>query len=382
VTMQYYASVSEPGRDDDSENPSPWSAESSCADSEWEEGESDETVDASALDAFIARLGQDLSISEKKLDCFSAAVRSMGMEPAARVAKQALEAHAKSPEVGRTLGGWFFRLRKAEGPGAAGRDLVLEAEPASEARATPCGAATPAAGGVERLKPRSYQEELFRRSLAGGSAVVYLPTGAGKSLIAVLRIDERLRARPTTPVLVLAETVVMVAELIGTIRAQLAAPPGLIVRGYGGICTSLRPETFADLLAGQHVAVSTPQAMMGWLNRLGGTLAAFSLVVIDECHHASKDHPLNVLLGHWYLKLRTADRPPLLGLTASLPSDVDPARCRARCEDLLRNLGGCAIMAAAEPISISELARCTNPVATEEVVLDSDAVQVWLTCGG
>jgi superfamily II DNA or RNA helicase len=120
-----------------------------------------------------------------------------------------------------------------------------------------------------------------------------------------------------------------------------------------------------------------PQAMLDHLVRLGGTLAAFGLVVVDECHHADDNHPANALLRRLYLPLPPAARPPVLGLTASLPSDLCPARAQAKCERLLANLGGAALLVAEEPGSVADMARWTVEVETVEVALGSDASQAW-----
>ena len=106
-------------------------------------------------------------------------------------------------------------------------------------------------------------------------------------------------------------------------------------------------------------------------------MAAFDLVVVDECHHADDGHPANALMRRLYLPLPAAARPAVLGLTASLPSHLCPARAAARCARLLANLGGCALLAARGPGVAAELGRCVGAVETVEVALDSDPAQVW-----
>src|SRR3989337_4085409 len=54
-------------------------------------------------------------------------------------------------------------------------------------------------------KPRAYQEAIFQTAKDNNTLVV-LPTGVGKTLIALMLAIERLKKHPTTKVLFLAPT--------------------------------------------------------------------------------------------------------------------------------------------------------------------------------
>jgi endoribonuclease Dicer len=41
-----------------------------------------------------------------------------------------------------------------------------------------------------------------------------------------------------------------------------------------------------------------------------------NLLIFDECHHAKKNHPFNVIMAEFYRPL-TDDKPKIFGMTAS-----------------------------------------------------------------
>lgn len=126
---------------------------------------------------------------------------------------------------------------------------------------------------------------------AGGRGVVVLPTGAGKTHVAVMAIDATRRST-----LVVAPTLDLVRQWYDLLRATFAVPVGVV----GGGDHDVQPLT-----------VTTYDSAYLHMEHLG---ARFGLVVFDECHH---------LPGPTYaLSARLALAPFRLGLTAT-PERVD-----------------------------------------------------------
>ena len=67
--------------------------------------------------------------------------------------------------------------------------------------------------------------------------------------------------------------------------------------------------------------------------------ANFSLVVLDEAHHCTKNHPYNKLLSEHHLSLPPQQRPKVLGLTASPAGRRTKEETLIMLKDLLKNLG-------------------------------------------
>jgi superfamily II DNA or RNA helicase len=119
------------------------------------------------------------------------------------------------------------------------------------------------AGLALHREPRPFQTEAiaaFRK--AGGRGVVVLPTGAGKSHVAVLAIADRRRSA-----LVVAPTLDLVRQWYDLLRASFGCEVGIV----GGGSYELRELT-----------VTTYDSAYLHMQHFG---AKFGLVVFDECHH-------------------------------------------------------------------------------------------------
>ncbi|RYG70415.1 DEAD/DEAH box helicase, partial [bacterium] len=143
------------------------------------------------------------------------------------------------------------------------------------------------AGASVHREPRPYQAEaLSAWKKARGRGVVVLPTGAGKTHVAVMAIDDKRRAT-----LVVAPTLDLVRQWYDLLRATFPVPVGVV----GGGSYDVQPIT-----------VTTYDSAYMHMENLG---ARFGLVVFDEVHH---------LPGASYaLSARFAIAPFRLGLTAT-----------------------------------------------------------------
>lgn len=152
-------------------------------------------------------------------------------------------------------------------------------------------------------EPRPFQSEAlaaFRR--AHGRGVVVLPTGSGKSHVAVLAIEDRHRNA-----LVVAPTLDLVRQWYDLLRASFASDVGIV----GGGSFEVLPLT-----------VTTYDSAYLHMQHLG---ARFGLIVFDECHH---------LPGETYqLAAELCLAPFRLGLTAT------PERPDGRDAELVRLIG-------------------------------------------
>lgn len=148
--------------------------------------------------------------------------------------------------------------------------------------------------------PREYQTEAVTRwDSAGRRGTVVLPTGAGKTLVALLAID-RLRAGAC----IVAPTRALVAQWF----TQLAdAFGGERVGAYYGDEKEVRPLT-----------VTTYHSAFTLLERWGDS---FQLIVLDEVHHLADSAGGDARA--WHDHLRIAPAPFRLGLTATYPDNRD-----------------------------------------------------------
>jgi superfamily II DNA or RNA helicase len=139
------------------------------------------------------------------------------------------------------------------------------------------------------LEPRPYQREAVQRWLqADGRGVIVLPTGAGKTVVAMMTI-EALSART----LVVVPTIELLEQWRAALVERLGVPEDL-VGVVGGGRHDLRPLT-----------VITYQSAMSPARRL----ADFGLLIFDEVHH---------LPAASYRRIpRAVGAPYMLGLSAT-----------------------------------------------------------------
>ncbi|XP_070534805.1 interferon-induced helicase C domain-containing protein 1-like [Ptychodera flava] len=83
---------------------------------------------------------------------------------------------------------------------------------------------------------------------------------------------------------------------------------------------SMTNTGFEMLVPVNDMIITTGGILKNSLTEKKVTLDEFSLIIIDECHHAMKNHPYNVIMAE-YLRLKlsnpTTKLPQIIGLTAS-----------------------------------------------------------------
>lgn len=135
-------------------------------------------------------------------------------------------------------------------------------------------------------KPRVYQKESVDKWIKLRQGVVVLPTGAGKSFVAIMAIDKVQRDS-----LVIVPTLDLMHQWYSTLEAYFSIEPGLIGGGYFEV---------------EPLTISTYDSAAIHLERIGNQ---FGLIIFDECHH---------LPGETYaLAAQFALAPYRLGLTAT-----------------------------------------------------------------
>jgi ERCC4-related helicase len=178
-----------------------------------------------------------------------------------------------------------------------------------------------------RLRPGVLEDRTYQAAIAAAAAesntLAVLPTGLGKTAIALRLTAEYLRRYPTRSVLILAPTRPLVLQHAESVRHAVLGPAPVVLTGAVG------PDARAELLSPPQVVVATPQVVGNDLASGTFPLATFSLIVFDEAHRARGDYP--------YVAIAAANRAGpqarVFALTASPGSQLDPIR------EVWRNLG-------------------------------------------
>lgn len=209
---------------------------------------------------------------------------------------------------------WDGRVRALRCPARFHDRVVAELRrrgvPFSDQVAEP--GATPTAVGPVDLRP--YQEAAFEAwQLAGRRGVAVLPTGSGKTRLAIAAIA-RTRART----LCLVPTRVLLDQWARAIQELTSVTPGRLGDGEHTICA---------------ITVATSES--GW-RRMAELGNRFELLIVDEAHHfgcGARDEALDMSIAPWRLGLSAT--PPAGAAAKRLAELVGPTIYELRVDDLV-----------------------------------------------
>ncbi len=176
----------------------------------------------------------------------------------------------------------------------------------------------------ESLEERRYQLSLALRALDGNSMIV-LPTGLGKTAIALLVAASRLYTEGGK-ILFIAPTKPLVEQHLRFFRRFL------LLDGDGDFSMftgETHPQERKERWEACRVCFATPQVIKNDLIAARYSLRDVSLLIVDECHRAVGNYAY-VYLAERYR--RDARSPLILAMTAS--PGGDSARVREVCENL------------------------------------------------
>ena len=172
-----------------------------------------------------------------------------------------------------------------------------------------------------RIQERCAKQAMDRNLL------VVLPTGSGKTLIAIKAIEMTLEREPTRSIIFLAPHHPLVVQQAEAIVYEL----GLDIMGDGtdrhhtiGICESRlqaahddQRTDFAHVFESCQVLACTPMKLLHALQHKRISMEQIALLVFDEAHHFYGSEPYAVLMQYFYRPLPVERRPRVLALTAS-----------------------------------------------------------------
>ncbi|NXB20582.1 DDX58 helicase, partial [Rhagologus leucostigma] len=174
----------------------------------------------------------------------------------------------------------------------------------------------------EPKKARSYQIELAQPAIDGKNTLICAPTGSGKTFVALLICEHHLQNIPSgrKAKVVFLATKVPVYEQQKNVFRQHFERSGYSVQGICG-------ETVANIsvensIQDSDIIVLTPQILVNSMEKgILSSLSIFTLMIFDECHNTTGNHPYNVLMTR-YLNQKfdsSANQlPQIVGLTASV----------------------------------------------------------------
>ncbi len=167
------------------------------------------------------------------------------------------------------------------------------------------------------IKPDSVEQRLYQLALAGEaikrSSLVVLPTGLGKTIVALLVTVSCL---PKGKVLLLSPTKPLVEQHAAFFKDNLNIPPESIVLFTG----NTQPGKRETMWEKAQLVISTPQVIENDLLGKIMNLEQVSCIIFDEAHRATGNYSY-VYIAEKYIQQNT--NPLILGITASPGSNTE-----------------------------------------------------------
>ena len=159
------------------------------------------------------------------------------------------------------------------------------------------------------LIPRKYQEDIYN-TCKDNNTLVILPTGLGKTLVALMLAKDMLKDNPKSKIVFLAPTKPLAEQHLEYFKEHLDSRTKGLQLFTGKINAVKRKALWKT----SRIIFSTPQCIENDLKKENYNLKSVCLLVEDECHRCLKNYSYTYVAQKY---LEQAKKQRILGLTAS-----------------------------------------------------------------
>ena len=177
---------------------------------------------------------------------------------------------------------------------------------------------------LKDFTPRLYQETILN-TCVGKNTLVVLPTGLGKTAIAMMLAAQRLHMFPNSKIVFLAPTKPLAEQHLQSFRQNFDIADDKMALFTGDTSPAERAEQWNNI----NIVFATPQGIENDVLGSKISLKNVSLIIFDEAHRATGDYSYVFLAKHYQ---RQADFSKILALTASPGAEV------LKIEEICKNL--------------------------------------------
>ena len=171
---------------------------------------------------------------------------------------------------------------------------------------------------LTKITPRKYQQEIYE-TCKDKNCLVVLPTGIGKTLIALMLAIHRQKAVPGTKTLFLAPTRPLAEQHEAYFKKYLPELFAQLILFTGKINAQKRKQLWQT----SDIIFSTPQCISNDLKNNLYNLSEVNLLIEDECHRCLKNYAYTYVAEKYK---EQSENPRILGLTASPGTDKETIR--------------------------------------------------------
>ncbi len=166
---------------------------------------------------------------------------------------------------------------------------------------------------LKNIQPRKYQQAIFE-TCKEKDCLVVLPTGTGKTLIALMTAIDRFKKFPLEKILILAPTRPLIEQHFESFKKNLPEDWADMQLFTGKTPADKRKQIWETA----EFIFSTPQCIANDLDKMLYQLNEVSLLIVDECHRCLKNYAYNRVAQKYKTQ---ATNPRVLALTASPGGD-------------------------------------------------------------
>ena len=177
---------------------------------------------------------------------------------------------------------------------------------------------------LKGVLPRDYQKEIFE-TCSEKNCLVVLPTGLGKTLIALMLTIRRMKEFPGERVVFLAPTKPLAEQHLNYFKKHLPELFGEMQLFTGAV----NPEKRKKIWRTSDIIFSTPQCIANDLKNNLYNLNEVCLLIEDEAHKCLKNYDYNYTAQQYK---KQAQHQRILGLTAS------PGSEKSKIKEICKNL--------------------------------------------
>jgi len=166
---------------------------------------------------------------------------------------------------------------------------------------------------IKNFKPRRYQETILN-TCTNKNTLVVLPTGLGKTKIAILTAITRLNQYPDSKILFLTPTKPLANQIYEEFKESTNVSEISLFTG------AVPPKKRKELYETAKIIISTPQGIENDIINNSIDIKKISLLAIDEAHRAVKDYSYTWIAKQYR---NNANSERIIGLTASPGSELE-----------------------------------------------------------
>src|SRR3989338_5353214 len=177
---------------------------------------------------------------------------------------------------------------------------------------------------LQNISPREYQLKILETCIDYNTLIV-LPTGIGKTLIALMAVIERMQKFPLNKIVFLAPTRPLAEQHLHYFKKHLPDLFADMQLFTGKVPAAERKKIFQT----SDIIFSTPQCIGNDLKNNLYNLKNVSLLIEDEAHRCLKNYAYNYVVQKYK---EQANNQRIIGMTAS------PGSEKSKIKDICKNL--------------------------------------------